>query len=1712
MSYPDASAISTSDPMLEDTSRAAIAVAPENSPTPILDDAAGRRALKASIGVPELNKPFEEIKQRISAGQEQDVRNEAAFAVDARKRVQQNDAINALAKREGRPLSLPEAEYVKKIVSMKQTDPNSVIEEGFADHFFENLRKTAQENPDSWLNDAFKQIPEATNKGIEVGKDLRWKKEMAQSLDEKVDAAIHQQSYVGYGVDLAKQLVPGYNEAKLRGTSPSTSALSGLLGDQLSRATADSYFLPGEQFLARNTAIVDQLIKDNPQLAKIYTQALVGQSGSEKVLNNAFSAMDLIGVGQGVKAVFGIGKSVKILSQTKNAMKQAVREGTDIATRAGVDEATGNLTSAAVQGATEEFIKSVKESAAPTTDAIKRLQSAFNPTIEAIQRNDRGLSQELTNRLVDSYTRSRDNFVQAVIESMKVERLPAVFAVQKNVAKILEEERKNFPGLNNTILDTKIRKDVGENLYYVDFYLGKADGTLHSNSGTAEEWVKTHFLDRTAKVIEAEGPPTQTETIGKLQALLKTKEGNVPIKLIEEPFEKDSKGNFFQKIQINGERKYVKLTDLIIPEQPPRITQKGAGYYVVMSRPLRENQSVVRDALLATGDTETKGSLLNAFGGWLGSARTPEETLNLAQNLNRKVATFGPSNFSKVIKESSADMLALKSWALPGTNKRQVFNDWKRVMEEAKKLPDPATGIQDMKTLSFRDPGELSDLYQKILHRAPSEREIAASFSYKRKEEMLDTFNRMNEFRNKTRLGAESHEIHVGIEPVELKGAKTVDMTSIKVDGVRQYEMPRGDDSIIIFGNRMGKEAVTSTQFLRNKKMWAKLEEEIKDGTRFLIRLTNPEERPFKNFSQEAGDSRIRYAIGDQVNVLKSGPLEWERMKGSHFADVDYDHYVSQAVVKHDKKSGLNWYEGDRHIAAFNIRAMGKDVAEKLEKIRQFIKADDMVGAKNFYDNNKLAMEFEQIKGWFEPGISNRGVTTAPYLDKNEPIHLIPYNKTVSDIDPNLKNVRYTKGNTNTFRDGTAEGYGRYFDNRPDPSNLLAFDNAGTKSNPLYNIVPTKFLDPVTAVNRALVKASNDAFLNDYKIFSVEHWIQEAKPFLRTSAEELADAPYYHFYNPEWREVNDPAHFTKIDALKTAQFQIKQFLGVQDSTTTFVHEVTQRIVDGLYSRLGSKTPLVPDFLLPTLRDPFEFFRKATFHAKLGLFAVPQLLVQMQTYATIWGVAGGQYAAPGTKAAMLHLWSRINKNPEILDKMDELATGMVLKDSSSWKRGEWLEAYNLINRSGFQNVAGEHVYRDNLLSHNLLAGKFEGFLDAGSYFFREGERQTRTGAFYTAYREFRDLKPVGRLTEADERAILNRADLLSGNMSRASASTLHKGVLSIPFQFLSYQLRMTELFASTTGRLTGVERARLFGTYAMLYGFPSAFGLTGLPIGDIMRQKGIENGYNVGENFMSSLVAEGLPSVMLALATGKGDISKGNFYNIAERFAPQGLEPLRQAFRTDKGVLDVLGGAAYSTFASALGSFDGFYNAMLSGIRDDSKQFPLKIEDFLDPFKEIAAVNSAWRLKAAMETGKWLSKKEGYLSDTTRGNAIFMTLSGLSPQSSSDVVPKTTTMKEEKEMQKYGLDNFVQELRRGFRAMDQNNPEQSKDYFKRAFAWLRITGYPQEHMGSAIAIASKDYESIIDRINWEYYTKNVPENRKPVADQALQALMKQKYNR
>ncbi len=1690
-------------------------------------------------------------------GREQSLREQLSSTVDKNRAELENDRILQVAKNSPNGLTWDQIKAARD--PWKASTPSTVVENAFAVKFIDETVPASARMAAPLLNEAKQLIPEQVQQKQEAATDLATKKLFFQTMIEDLEQAVEKQGTFSWLVDQAKSATQIYPEAKLRGLVEGVGYIDGGLGlgTNLREQSNALIMQPLDEMQKNAKAVADKLRKDNPSLALDWARHMLGVSTSDETMNNLFTLMAVPDFFAGAKATKSLIRMVDVNNRANILYKDMVKAaGEPGPVKAVAAEATGDAVEGAVQRVTTTTLEGNPK---PIDNVIASLPDSQNlfthmeDQISNIQARPAPISREWAVRLQDGLTASAEKMQQALDYAIRVMRTPLAVTVEDAVRAMKEQLKDTYPGIRNSIMN--ISDPIWHqltNTYHATITLGNIGGELFRNIETAQGFIKLHGLGD-AKIVQTEGILTNKgmeKALGRqaeLEHLIQWRNDSVAA----------NKKRASDKALTAEERKKAAYQARELPKQVKKdeaelalikerighetsgestaIRQQGLGYHIVISKPLNETTDAFREYAIKLGaqaktydkantsaalegripDEQKGGNVHSWLNAAIGKLRGADDTLSLMETTNRKIATYARKVIEEAADHAGKEIEQIMTGKIrfdPVTGEPLPW--WKKVpmtiynrlvktkeqaeqfqaaLRQAKDEPHPITGVPGY---SFKTPGELKDYYLRVNQREPTFAEQSAYFSHWQLYEYDRILREVAEFRNRSRLGTEQHSIAM----LDAAG-KTI--KSDYFDGVNRTTLPKTNDSVVIFGARKGDEKLETLNVWSktNAREFKMYQDGLKTGQYKLIDIFNPEFYPLAKFSDVVGGEHVRYAL---VRNSESKPLEFNhvaRKDAGHY-EYDYNQYIKQAKMigshntgTNDKRAFVNMYMGDTTLMPIENNALGREIIKHMDQARLHIKNGEEGLAKQYLLDNKFPIEWDTFRSWFNPTTVD-GVKHPPKLDLEEPFYLVKKNQKIFDIDKTLEK-RYPT----TWKDGTKSGsLGAQnqvaFNTQRDADGVYTITDRGTQSKPLYGYEPAETIDPIPSLNRALDRMVNSTFMDDYKTFALENWLREATPWLRESEESIKSTPYWNFHNATSKDAFKPSTPTPVlNSLLSNRYKIEQFLGVPSKFDTFVHSVTQALVDANYEKFGAEEgrnvlqkaiTVPPLWVLSRLKDPVSLMRGFTFNAKLGLFAVPQILTQVQTYASIWAISPRNGLA-GTYATMLHSWMRINSSPEFIEMMDKMATKMNF-GGKKWAPGELTEARNLLKETGFEKVAGEFVAQD-AVQHKFVGDVWGNFLRLGQVPFHEGERAVRLGAWYTAFRDFKDLNPGKIIGNAEKAEILNRADLLSNNMSRASNSMLHGGVLSLTTQFLSYQLRLAELF---WGRRLGetvaernLARARMVSVYSALYGVPGALGLSGLPLGDDARQEYINRGYVPGKNWTETALMEGLTSTLLALSTG-------NFYNVSGKLGVQGFTQAQDIFRSDYPILKLVGGASVSTLANTITAGDGFLRSMASMIRGDQGDMAYKMTPsvFVDMFKEVSSVNATWRMIAALNTGKWFTKGEGYVTDVTPLNAIFQTISGLSPLEQQDFFLKGNIMKAQQDYQKWALKQFITDFRRGAQEAG-TNPELSKTYYANAFARLYQSGYPLEKRAAAVSIAAKGFESMIKSRDYDFYLKNPP---------------------
>lgn len=1673
------------------------------------------RANKAAYGVGQfVGKTVDEMFQAMSQGREEAIRQEAATSWDYQKQLKKTENLRALSQRGNLNY-----DQVKSVLSDTPTDPSTVIEKGFSTNYVNSVDDASGNLKSGNIGDsASKEIPNQVADIKAKGTELLTKYQIINSIDQDLNDTIAQQGWVPWLADQAKGLVQLYPEIKMRGLNKDTSIFTGItLGQNLQAQADDLWKLPSSEFNTRLKGIVDKLKADNPTLAKQFVSYVKGKGQSDQALDDVFTALVIPDVATAGELGAALVRKAALYNKTNKAIKDMVKTSAE-AEAAGIPPKA-----AAAEGAGDNVTAGVVRAAANADAIIKGTPDVYKTSVDVLTSNFRldaqklgeapgSLSREQLTRLQDRIIEDGDSLISIVQNVARVNRTPVPVELEKALTAYKDDLVQKFPGINNAILDTSFKHEPISNTYHTEVHIGNLDGSLFSSPEVAKNFAELHGFENVG-VRESTGTVTKepAKLIGPVKSLERKRQLEGPTgsieqtvssikkwtKILKDPTltkeareEAKQQVGFFKDSLIKY-KKELETHESKLSVQPAVIEQNGLGYKLIVTRPYNEASDVVRNYQLGSKEalsTVSDNSWHGIVNGFIGKLRGADDTLAINDSINRKIATYARGEFEKWAKEASKeiDVIAKKNF---GSSKVQTLDGTSRlsnkeIKNQFKEVIDFARTAKDGEGYFFKTPAELESHYMTFYNRLPTFEETSAYFTVVKVTEADRVFREIMEFRNRARLGAEQHQVSF------LKDGKIT--KSGFFDGVQRREFPGGHHSILVMGNKAGEEKLYTLGHIPSKTL-----EDLRQGTSTgkyrVIEIWDPDSHPLRSLSDIAGNERIRYVLSQNY---ESKPLEFNhinRRGGGHF-DYAYDHYIKQARMSplmrrasgEDRRVEKMLYTGDTTLMPIENRALGKDIVNKLNKARSLLAEGNKAEAEAFVRSN-LPIEWDEFNSWFKHSRDKEGKIIPPKLDLNEPFRVVPKNKRIADMDNELV-LRHG----NMFEDATRSGslaqqHQIAYTMERDSNGLKTVVREGTPANPVYKYVPAKLVDPIPTMNRALNRIINTTFMDDYKMYAMEHWLREAEPHLNFDVSEIRSAPFWVFEKAFENFKGDVDPLIKANLLANRE-KIKQFIGIPSTFDQKVTALTQHLVDKAYDAgvIGKKLSVVPIWALGKIHDPIRAVRTLAFHAKLGLFAVPQIIVQAQTFTNILALAP-KNVFQGTSATLLHQYSRFNRSEAMLSHLDDLASKM------GWKPGEWLEAHKELKNVGFEHVAGEYALKDEM-DVNFFKSNTKGFLKAGEFFFTEGERSTRLGAWYTAFHEFRAANPSGALTASDRAKILQRADLLTNNMSRASNSTLHTGIMSLPTQFLTYQLRLAELFMGRRLGETIAERTKaragLVLAYSTMYGVTNSAGLLGWPLGDDIRDEAIKRGYTVGDNYLSSLLMEGLPATLLSMITGK-------HYNIGDRYGAQGFTSVRQALSSDSTWWDLIGGAGVSMLGSLYTAGQPLLASITSAIRgtfsSDIEKHPFKISDAIDILKEISSVNQAWKAYSAIQTGRWLTKNEGWVTDVKPLEAVMLAMTGLSPQEQNDMYRISNIMKSEKEYQDYQKKMIIKEIRRGL-ADGTANPETLNDNISRAYWRMEFSGMPIDKRSTIIAEAMQGHESQLDIVMKNWATKHVPTKR------------------
>lgn len=1046
-----------------------------------------------------------------------------------------------------------------------------------------------------------------------------------------------------------------------------------------------------------------------------------------------------------------------------------------------------------------------------------------------------------------------------------------------------------------------------------------------------------------------------------------------------------------------------------------------------------ESVPQVRDLIVPT-DMPTPVNMRNIV---LGFIRSPQGLVSKDIYRDMLTATYGSSALLKRVQDVGKSIAKINK-----TKLNDFLNYQKDFIDAEGKRGWNSRTLADFETDWYARFGD-----------TPSEQEALAYFSVRQLLDYDYMVRNLSFWRDRTRLGLENHVIRFKsvVPKISRRGGIEKAIESEPIMGKTVQRIPweeHTDAGIAILNPDTGELEF----FRKNIKGSSKdgrdsIDQYTKRGYK-IIQLTRDGWEALKNTTgiKNLPRGNVKFLLARDVETKPLPLRQIPYRAGSH---VEYmpGYYMRQAHVERNRGlDGIedNVYYGDRNIFHFLTEEDAKFWTPKMEEARQLLLKGDEAATRAYVENT-LPMSWNRFMQY--------------WISDSNPTGL---------LDPETP-IMYSRSDVSLARDGKLKNYTNFREDKDSPYNLekgVNFEYAGERDRslstivregspeaPLYRMEPARTIDPLPLLHRNTTSLLRSRYLDDLKIKTAERFIQEFGDLLRTDKAILRQNPAVALFDPDWINGANPE---RLMAAKHFRRTVVEFLGMESRTSQVMNMFRQKIAEQIMNRLGQKGfKLAKPFLMHTIKDPVTRMRQFTFDLNLGLFNPVQLFLQGQLFTHTLAIEGVQRTTQSAGAAAMYHFLRFGHEPAMMKQAAKTA------GKFGWKAEEFQESYEAFIRSGLYHVGPEHAFRDTLLNEKIYQGKLGAFFDWGRVFFNAGERWPRAVAWAAAYRRWRDANPGKRLNARAESEILDRANTLIANMSRAGAAPWQKGWISPATQFFSFQARLMEQMLGK--ELTVGEKTRLFTLHSMMYGVPVAAGAW---VGGV---------FEPAENIREYLVDKGIEydgTVMEPLVDGilstAAHMTTGTKFNVGKRYGPGGLPWLREIWRGDIEFAELIFGASASSLENAATSGSPFFKLFASIFNGKADEYyPLTPKDFLNVLRTARTGDQFTMMWDGLTTGQWFNKTGGLIGDVTEFESVMKGFFGLTPVSMEDMYRRTSITRRIQERQKSERLYAIEAIQAGVKALGEDDLEGFNTFWKKAHIHMEAGGFtPKQRIGIA----------------------------------------------
>jgi len=430
------------------------------------------------------------------------------------------------------------------------------------------------------------------------------------------------------------------------------------------------------------------------------------------------------------------------------------------------------------------------------------------------------------------------------------------------------------------------------------------------------------------------------------------------------------------------------------------------------------------------------------------------------------------------------------------------------------------------------------------------------------------------------------------------------------------------------------------------------------------------------------------------------------------------------------------------------------------------MRAGQLVKTLRYFDNKADAESYLQTL--IRKDVDDKGLTEAQATTKY---------KALEDREQEIISTA-----TGNFSHGSG---GMYTGARADDGILFGLD--GTKG---------QRLNAYEALSHNIANIAKLVPVNQWRLGLEQRWIN--------SANALLDVPIKNF-----GELPDNIKSTrKGEFLNKMAAQVRDWQGFPSREEQLYNSVNQRMYEWSLKNNFSAGAKITGWMRG--KDPISSARAAAFHSLLGWFNPAQLWVQAQGMSVAVSMNLGKNLTKTLRHTAALTWLGQNPMKNARYKQAARLGGMEEK--------ELVEMQALWKKTGFEDsILQTADHAASMKGHGIAMDALSDVADTGLFFYRHGELLNRRMAFTTALDEYRTVNKISDISDEALKGIMDRANNLMLNITKANRAQWQKGVLSLPTQFFQVSAKALETMVGFNDNLTGMERFRVFAGQIALYG-------------------------------------------------------------------------------------------------------------------------------------------------------------------------------------------------------------------------------------------------------------------------------------------------------